>query len=70
MSGNTTDGTTIRLSAETKALLEEQQEPGETFNETVRRLCGASSGEYPTHEEVREIVNEQIAERVIPEAQR
>lgn len=74
MSGNTTDGTTIRISRDTKALLEEQQKPGETFNETVRRLCGQSKGEYVTQAEVREIAREEareeVAERVVAEAQR
>lgn len=66
--------TTIQLSDDTKADLEDlKQVEGEPFESVVQRLIASysesQSGEL-SEEEVREIVNEQINERVIPEAQR
>jgi len=47
--------TTIKLSDETKAALEDEQTANETFDETVARLLGRSTGQTWTREEIREI---------------
>jgi len=62
MSQNTTDGTTIRLSDETKELLEREKESDETFDDTVRRMVGEASGELLREDETRELIDERISE--------
>jgi len=61
--------TTIKLNNDTKASLENEQLPGESFDDTVSRLLGESPTKFTTPEEVREIADEQITARVISEAQ-
>lgn len=65
--------TTIQLSPETKQKLESLQDGGkETFEETVLRLIDhyrKEGGTDMTEQQVREIVQEEITERVVPEAQ-
>jgi len=62
--------TTIELTDEQKQMLRDARLPHESnYGETVERLCGNSETPYMTEEQVREIANEQIAERVVTEAQ-
>jgi hypothetical protein len=63
--------TTIELSEAQKQLLKEERLSHESnYGETIERLCGEADTPYLSAAEVREIANEQISERVVPEAQR
>lgn len=63
--------TTIELTEEQKDMLLDERLPHESnYGETIERLCGNVETPYMTEAEVRSIANEQISERVIPEAQR
>lgn len=50
-----TDATTIKLSRETKSLLDDAQIDNETFDDTVRRLLGDTSGQAWTRKEIEDI---------------
>jgi len=54
------DATTIKLSRDTKALLEDKQIDGETFNQTVRRLAGDTTGKAWTEQEIRDLIQQEI----------
>jgi len=63
--------TTVELEDTTKDALREARLSHESnYNETIERLLGNGETPYMTEAEVRSIANEQITERVIPEAQR
>lgn len=64
-----TDATTIKLNPDTKQALEAENLDGETFDETVARLLGATSGSTWTEKEIREIAT-QAAEETIRQYQR
>jgi len=55
-----TDGTTIRLSDDTKQLLDKENKEGESRDETVRRLLGAAEGQLWTDQEIRDIVRDEM----------
>lgn len=55
--------TTIKLSDETKAALEDEQAPNETFDETVARLLGRSAGKTWTREEIKQLAIEAVEEQ-------
>jgi len=62
--------TTIALTEATKGVLDEHKREGETYNDVVKRLAGATDGTLWTESELREIAREEITERVVTEAQR
>jgi len=54
-----TEKTTIQLTKDTKALLDDERLPTEgSYDETVRRLLGAQEGQMWTREEIRAIAKE------------
>jgi len=62
--------TTIEVSQECKEALKESRLAHESsYEDTLWRLMGEGTAEYIGEDEAREIANEQITERVIPEAQ-
>lgn len=61
--------TTIPCSREVKAKIDAEKKEGETYNGTLLRLIETYESAV-TESEAREIANEQIAERVLSEAQR
>jgi len=62
--------TSIEISErQREMLMEERMVHESSYGETIERLCG-NGYEYITKEEAVEIANEQITERVMPEAQR
>jgi len=64
------DRTTIELSEENKAKLQEMRlEHENNYNDTIGRLVDNSNVEFVTASEARDIADAQIMERVIPEAQ-
>jgi len=52
--------TTIRLTQETKQALDEQKQPGESYNDTVRRLADAGYGRAWTENEIRELIRDEL----------
>jgi aldehyde:ferredoxin oxidoreductase len=56
------DGSTIKLTEETKAVLDQENKDGETFSETVARLLGETSGTVWTEDEIREIAESVVRE--------
>jgi len=60
---------TIPCSADVKARIDDVKREGETYNGVLIRLI-ESHQESINSDQAREIANEQIAERVVPEAQR
>lgn len=58
------DATTIKLSRKTKAALEEEQLDGETFDDTVSRLVGASNGTMWTEEEIRGMARQEAKDMI------
>jgi hypothetical protein len=55
-----TDATTIKLSRETKQLLDETQIANETYDDTVRRLLGDTKGKAWTEQEIRSLAQDEI----------
>jgi hypothetical protein len=65
------DRTTIEIPTETRQKLKDARLSHESnYGETIDRLLNDDSVVFVTEDEVREIVNKQISERVVPEAQR
>jgi len=62
--------TTIRLTDDTRDLLDEEKVGNESFDDTVRRLLGESDGQLWTEQDIKNMVDARISERVVPEAQR
>jgi len=52
--------TTIRLTQETKQALDEQKQPGESYNDTVRRLADDGYGTTWTENEIRELIRDEL----------
>lgn len=61
--------TTIRLAEDTRDKLAALKRDNESYDTAVKRLLGEYDG-VVSQSEAREIANEQITERVVPEAQR
>jgi len=62
--------TTIELTKEQKQMLQDERLDHESnYGETIERLCG-NGYEYATKGEVREIVQEEITERIVSQAQK
>lgn len=55
-----TDATTIKLSTDTKQLLDEAQIQNETYNDTVRRLLGDTEGKAWTEQEITDLIQREI----------
>jgi len=65
------DRTTIEISKKRKEQLQEARlEHESNYDETIDRLLNGHSSTFVTEDQAREIADEQIAERVLPEAQR
>jgi hypothetical protein len=63
--------TTIEIPEETKEALRDARLAHESnYGETIDRLLQRDDVEFVTEREAREIADEKIADRVIPEAQR
>jgi len=62
--------TTIQVTGKTKRLLDEHKTEDETYNAVVKRLAGQPTEQLWSEAELRDLMNEQISERVVPEAQR
>ena len=55
--------TTIKLSDETKDLLDQENTDNETYDATVKRLLGETHGTTWTREEIRQIAIEAVQEQ-------
>lgn len=58
------DVTTIKLSKDTKQLLDQAQIENETYDDTVRRLLGDTKGKAWTEQEIRSLVTQELDKRL------